>query len=289
MSQTNNEQLTAQQATNEQLKRFNRSISAVETQQYLQCVLGEKKNSFVNNIVALVSNSESLQKCAPMSIVYACLKATALDLPLDPNIGFAYVIPYKNGKTGKYEAQFQLGYRGLVQLSLRSAKISKLNVTDVREGELRSRDLLTGDVDIRAVENRGALPVVGYAAFFELKDTGLRKVLYMSKEEIEAHAKRYSKTYSSQYKDTRDSSKWTTDFDAMASKTVLKLLLSKWAPLSVEMANAITLDQQVFNEQGEGQYADNPEDQQAIVCTEDRKEALREKIEQGGTTAPTLL
>lgn len=263
------------------MQRFNASISAPEMQTYLASVLGEKKSSFVNNVVALVSNNTMLQACAPMSTVYACLKATALDLPLDPNLGFAYVIPYgqKNGPT---LAQFQLGYRGFIQLALRSKQFAALNVTEIREGELKGRDIISGEIQIEAVDDRESKPVIGYVAYFRLL-TGFEKKLYMTRGEVDAHALRYSKTYGSAYESTRKSSKWTTDFDAMAKKTVLKLLLSRWAPLSVEMQAAITSDQKVYSNDGTGSYADNPDDQIQMETVEDKKAQMRENQTQGST------
>lgn len=270
----NNEQEVTKVATTP-MKRFNAAIASVEMQSYLTSVLGEKKSSFVNNVVALVSNSTALQQCAPMSVVYAGLKATALDLPLDPNLGFAYVIPYGNTKAGSVEAQFQIGYRGFIQLAIRSGMFSDLNVTDIREGEIKGRDMLSGKISAEFSENRESKPIIGYVAYFRL-NTGFEHMLYMTKAEMDAHATRYSKTYSSKSVYVRNSSKWTTDFDAMACKTVLKLLLSKWAPLSVEMKQAIQLDQAVFNEDGVSSYEDNPEEQpQAQPSIEERKEAMR--------------
>lgn len=241
------------------LKRFNATIKDIRTQDYLLAVLGEKKESFVTNVTTLVANNALLQNCNPMGVIYAAMKATALDLPLEQNLGLAYVIPYKNNKTGEYEAQFQIGAKGLKQLALRSGQFVKFNVTDVREGELSGYNLLTGDFCLKAVPNRQAVKVVGYAAYFKLVN-GFSKSLYMTVEEIDAHAKRYSKTYSSKYDATRAASTWTTSFDAMARKTISKKILSGDAPLSITMMNyAIKYDQKVFDGTSEnGEYLDNP-------------------------------
>ena len=118
------------------LKAFNMFLANPRTQDYLTTVLAEKKASFVNNITALVSNNTALQVCKPETLMFASLKATALDLPLDQNLGFAYVLPYKDNKSGTTVAQFQMGYKGFVQLALRSGQFKTLNATDVREGEL---------------------------------------------------------------------------------------------------------------------------------------------------------
>ena len=278
---------TAQQGAST-LKRFNACIASEQTQQYLQQVLHERKSSFVNNITALVSNSANLQECVPMSLVYAGLKATALDLPLDPNLGFAYVIPFKNNKKGVTEAQFQIGYKGFIQLAIRSGQFLLINVTDIREGELKGEDILTGEMSFSRVPDRESKPVVGYAAFFRLTN-GFSKTMYMTVGEVKAHAGRYSQTYSSKNEYIRKASKWATDFDAMAKKTVLKLLLSKYAPLSVEMQNAIQNDQAVIDDQGEAQYLDNPEEQHTVEDIQEAVEAQKEEMRQHEGQAPNLL
>lgn len=277
------------------MARFNRCIASVETQQYLIQVLGRKKESFVNNITALVANDSNLQGCSPMSLIYAGIKATALDFALDNNLGFAYVIPYNNKRKitcedGSVrdvvvkEAQLQWGYRAFIQLAIRSGQFKRINVTDVKEGEIKSMNLLTGEITFDAAPNRLELPVIGYAAYFELVN-GFSKTLYMTVEELQRHAMAYSKTYSSKYESTRNSSKWATDFDAMAKKTVLKLLLSKWAPLSVQMRELVRTDQAVFDENGRMEYLDAPsEPEQRQILIEARKEEMKEN----GVQAPEM-
>lgn len=260
------------------MARFNKTIMSVKTKEYLQQVLGNKASSFVNNITAIVANDKKLQECTPMSCIYAGIKATALDLPLDPNLGFAYVIPFRNSKEGKTEAQFQIGYRGFIQLAMRTGLFRTINVREVKEGEIVDEDFISGELKFKKLPDdiRPAAKTVGFVAFFRLLN-GFEKMNYMSVQEVEQHAKRYSQTYSSNKDYIRSASKWTTDFDAMAKKTVLKLLLSKYAPLSVEMQNAINNDQLVFSENGSSDYADNPEDQTNIADGEARKEELRQK------------
>lgn len=238
------------------LKRFNQLIVRQDTQSYLTSVLGERKGEFVNNVTALVANDVKLQKCEPITLMYAALKATALRLPLDKNLGQAYVIPYENKKARITEAQFQVGWRGFVQLAIRSGQFSTINVTDIREGEIQGYDLISGEMQVKAMPEREKLPVVGYMAFFRLTN-GFSKSLYMTAGEVEHHAKRYSQTYSSNKDYIRESSKWTTDFDAMARKTVLKLLLNRFAPLSVEMQQAVQVDQAVLHGEGKFNYVDN--------------------------------
>lgn len=242
-------------ATQFSLATFNGAITNPQWQSYLEQVLGEKKSSFVNNITALVANNQNLQECQPSTLIYAGIKATALDLPLDANLGYAYVIPYKNNKTGLTEAQFQMGYKGFIQLAQRSGQFKLLNAVEIREGELKNANLITGEFEFEMVEDRESKPIIGYAAFFRLTN-GFEKTLYWSKEKMEAHAKRYSQTYASRYDSTRNNSKWTTDFDAMAHKTIIKALLSKYAPLSVDMRTAVESDQAVIDKSGV-RYADN--------------------------------
>ena len=242
------------------LKAFNQMIVAPNTQAYLQGVLGERKGEFINNITALVANNKQLQECEPTTLMFAALKATALRLPLDPNLAQAHVIPYRNNKTRTVEAQFQLGWRGFVQLAIRSGQFQTINVTDIREGEMQGYDLITGEMQVKAMPEREKLPIVGYMAFFRLNN-GFTKSLYMTAGEVEQHAKRYTQTYASKNDYVRNSSKWTTDFDAMARKTVLKLLLSRFAPLSVDMQQAVQADQAVMHGENKFNYVDNEQDE----------------------------
>ena len=240
------------------LARFNATIKNERTQDYLRQVLGKNATGFVTSLTSIVSNNANLQRCEPLSLMYVGIKAAALNLPLDPNLGFAYAIPYKNNKTGKTEAQFQIGWKGVVQLAIRSGQFKAINVTDVREGEYQGEDLLTGELRLAPVDGREQRAVVGYAAYMRLVN-GFEKSVYWSREKVEAHARTYSQTLSSEKEYIRKQSKWTTDFDAMAKKTVLKMLLSKYAPLSIEMRDAIQADQAVFTAEGEGKYLDNPD------------------------------
>lgn len=285
---------TAQTQQESPLKRFNRSIMDAKTQDYLQQVLSGKKSQFVNNITALVANDAKLQACTPMSLIYAGIKATALDLPLDPNLGCAYVIPYKNEKTQIVEAQFQLGYKGFIQLAIRSRQFSCINVTDVRQGELKSYDLMSGEINIQAVQGRSELPIIGYVAYFRLNNgSGMAdcfsKSLYMTVDEMQQHAKKYSQTYKSSKDYIRNASKWTTDFDSMAKKTVLKLLLSRYAPLSVEMQDAIRSDQAVIGESGQPmEYIDSAVTVETQEVYDDLVNEKREAMRQAGNNAPVM-
>lgn len=249
-------------------KQFDDTLHSPQTQTYLERVLMSKKNSFVNNISSLVANNTALQACDPRSIIYAGIKATVLDLPLDPNLGFAYVIPYQNRKTGKTEAQFQIGVKGFIQMAIRTGKYRTINVTEIKEGELKDFDLLAGEMRFEARQSRETLPTVGYAAFIRLTN-GFEKTLYMTKGEVEAHAYEYSQTYKADKDKGWTSSQWSKHFDAMARKTVLKRLLSGFGILSVEMQQAIASDQAVFSAQdGAPQYVDNDARIEDVVVDE---------------------
>jgi len=239
------------------LKQFNLFLTHPRTQQYLETVLSDKKASFVNNITALVSNNATLQVCVPETLMYAALKATALDLPLDQSLGFAYVLPYKDNKKGETLAQFQMGYKGFVQLALRTGQFKTLNATEVHEGELVDEDFVTGELTFKKAENRESLPVIGYVAYFKLLN-GFEKYLYMTAAEMKAHALRFSQTYKRGYGLWADKEM----FNSMAKKTVLKLLLSKYAPLSVEMQSALKADQAVLKSEENVEYVDREPDVQ---------------------------
>lgn len=247
------------------LQLFNQTITNPSTQKYLAGVLGERKGSFVNNLIALVANNAALQECDPLTVMFAALKATALNLPLENSLGFAYCIPYRDNRTGKLVAQFQLGYRGFKQLALRTGQFAFIpNATDVKQGEFINRNRLTGECTFQFIENdeeREKLPTIGYASYFRLLN-GAESTFYMTKDEMEKHALRYSQTYRSTNERTKKSSKWSTDFLDMAKKTVIKLNLSKNAPLSVEMQDAIKADQSVMYEANKYEYVDN---QQSIL------------------------
>jgi recombination protein RecT len=264
------------------LKLFNQTITNVKTQEYLASVLGEKKQAFVNNMTALVSNDKALQVCDPMSLMFAALKVTSLDLPLDNNLGFAHVIPYKNNKENKIEAQVQLGYKGIAQLAIRSGQFEIINVTDVREGELKGRNRMTGELEFDWIVDDAArlkAKVIGYVGYFKLL-SGYSKTTYWSIAELEQHGVKYSQSFKRGY------GVWKDNFDAMAKKTVLKLMLNKGdAPMSVEMQQAIKYDQSVIlDENGSHRYVDNQkptaEDKlDAITAKEQEIEEVQEVVD----------
>ena len=237
------------------LQKFNAMLENTRTQEYLTNVLGEKKHTFVSNMVALVSSNKALSECEPSTIMFSCLKATALSLPLDPSLGLAWVLPYKDNKNNTTVATFQLGAKAYIQLALRTAQYRKINVRDVREGEIVGEDFVSGEMQFKKLEkDRSNAPIIGYVAMFELIN-GFSKQLYMSVEELDAHAKRFSQTYRKGYGLWSDKEMRP----AMMEKTILKRLLSKYGVLSVEMEQAIKSDSAVLGENDAVRYIDNEE------------------------------
>lgn len=206
--------------------------------------LGERGRQFLTSVLALANSSPKIAECDPLTTYNACLTAATLDLPVNQNLGFAYIVPFKNNAKGKMEAQFQMGYKGFIQLALRSGQFESLNVRAVRAEEIRGVDPMSGEPTFDFKLNAQG-DVAGYMAYFKLTN-GFRKTAFMTIDELKAHAKKYSQTYRKGF------GIWVDDFDSMAQKTVLKLLLSKYAPLSTEMRKAIEEDQKVGDN-----YADN--------------------------------
>lgn len=198
-------------------------------------LLGKKAQGFMTSVLQIVSSNAMLSKADPHSIFHAAATAATLDLPINQNLGFAYIIPY-NSREG-CKAQFQLGYKGFIQLAQRSGQFARISATPIFEGQVISENPLTGyEFDFRIKPSGDA---VGYAAYFKLLN-GFEATLYMSVDEVKQHGQKYSKTFKN--------GTWQTDFNAMATKTVIKLLLSRFAPLSIEMQKAIITDQAVIND-----------------------------------------
>lgn len=205
-------------------------LSAESVQEQFKSVLAENAGAFVASIIDLYNTDRTLQSCDPKKVVMEALKAASLKLPINKQLGFAWIIPYKDGKTGQYNPTFQLGYKGYIQLCMRTGAYRYINADVVYEGELAKYDKLTGEIEIDTNKRMGDKKI-GYFAFIETLN-GFRKTFYMSIEEITKHAQKYSKSYG------RKDSTWTSDFDSMALKTCLRLLLSKYGIMSVEMQRA---------------------------------------------------
>ena len=236
---------------------------------------------FVASCVNAIARDPNLIRAlhdAPRTVIGAIYQAAECGFEPNTPLGNCYMIPRyakdrvrsekENRRVCRWEASFQLGYKGFKQLALRSGQFSVIpNATDVREGELVSRDRLTGECVFRFItddEERSKAKVIGFASYFRLLN-GAESTYYMSVAEIEKHALRYSQTYRSKSDSVRQSSKWTTDFNDMALKTVIKLNLSKNAPLSVEMQDAIRADQSVQYEQDKYEYVDNGDHQDVDI------------------------
>ena len=194
-------------------------------------LLGKRTPQFLGSLVTMINDNASLQEAFysnPMSVIKSALQAATYDLPIDPSLGFAYIVPFRN--KGKMTATFVIGYKGMTQLCLRTGAYSRIpDAVDVREGELVSYDRLTGDAEFNWIEDedeRNARPVIGYAGYFRLKN-GAEKTIYMSTKQIEAHERKNRK---GEYM----SKGWKEDFDAMARKTVIRRLCGKYALMSIE-------------------------------------------------------
>lgn len=198
-------------------------------------VTGRNPAAFISTILAAVNGNDQLQKCEPVSIFTAAITAASFNLSVDPQQGQAYLVPFKG------KATLQIGFRGYVQLALRTGQYKKIHAGVIREGEIRAINPLTGEFTLGEKISDG---VVGYAAHLELVN-GFSKTLYMSKTEAEKHARTYSQSYAADTKKTW--SMWAKNFDQMAVKTVLKKLLKNWGILSVEMQTAIQADQSVID------------------------------------------
>lgn len=244
-------------------------VSMPSVQKSIKEALGERSQQFVTSMLAAVNANELLKDADKQSVIGACLTAAALDLPVNSNLGFAYIIPYKN-KLGEQLAQFQMGYKGYIQLSQRSGQMKTINASEVRDGEFGGVDRLTGEYKFNWIEeDREKLAVIGYVAHFELLN-GFRKSLYMTVADLKKHGVKYSKTAKKGY------GLWVEEFDTMAKKTILKLLLAKYAPLTTEMARAIEADQAVIKDNGKFEYPDNePIDPEEVAKEKERARIVK--------------
>lgn len=248
----------------------------------IESVIGkEHATAFISDVVACVQQTPALAKCTNKSILSAGLVAKSINLPMTPQLGYAHLVPYdvKKEVNGKKEyvkeAQFQMGYKGYIQLALKSGQYRKLLTTDVREGEIVRQDPFDDYWEMNALpyEKRNAknaqsewlCPIVGYYAKYELVN-GFTKDLYVSAEDMKAFAIKYSKAYRSDMDKHTSYSFWTTRYDDMAKKTMLRQLLGKWGLLTPEMQKAYTSDMAVIDEAGNPTYVDNqPNDPEPTV------------------------
>lgn len=252
-----------------------------ENSKKLKAVLGDNANAFMVSLVNLYNCD--LVGCDQQSVLNAAFIAAALKLPIEKNLGFAYIIPYKNKKDGTTTAQFQLGYKGLVQLALRSGQIKKLNALEIYEGQIKSFNPLTEEFEFDMSVPK--IDVIGYAAYMELVN-GFNKIIYISKEDMEKHADKFSQAYKNDKKYNSSKSIWSTDFDSMAKKTVIKMIL-KYAPLSTEMQLVERVDQASIKKTDIDEtngtlninpaditYVDNMPEEVILATKEEREEIL---------------
>lgn len=195
-------------------------------------VLRENKEAFVASLIDLYGSDATLAQCDPGAVLKEALKAVSLNLPINKQLGFAYIIPYRD-KTGQQQPQFQMGYKGYIQLAQRTGAYASMNMDNVYEGELRVIDRVTGEIDLGG--ERISDKVVGYFAYIRTVN-GFSKTLYWSMEKVVAHAKKYSRSYQ------QGASIWKNNFDEMAQKTVLRNLISRWGVMSTFMQTAMSED-----------------------------------------------
>ena len=223
-------------------------------------VVGEKNTTrFISSIVSAVQTNPDLAKCSHSSILSAALLGESLNLTPSPQLGQFYLVPYDNRKKGGAEAQFQLGYKGYIQLAIRSGQYRKIVVSEVKDGELKSFNPITEDFVIEPVldiAKREKAKTIGYYAMFELLN-GFRKEVYWPKEKMESHANRYSIGYRTDQRKGTEYSFWSKDFDEMAKKTLIRQLISKWGIMSIDMQKAFSSDMAVLDESGNPTYVDN--------------------------------
>lgn len=226
-----------------------------------QVIGGKDGQRFISAVISAVQTNPALQECTNQSILSAALLGESLKLSPSPQLGQYYIVPFNDKDRGKV-AQFQLGYKGYIQLAIRSGQYKKLNVLAIKEGELVKFDPLNEEIVVNVIEDeeqREAAETIGYYAMFEYTN-GFRKALYWSKNKMEAHALKYSQGYKNDKKKGTAYTFWSKDFDGMAYKTMLRQLISKWGIMSIDMASAIDADMAVINEDGTKNYVDNDPD-----------------------------
>nr|DAK68242.1 MAG TPA: RecT protein [Caudoviricetes sp.] len=253
---------------------------------------GKNGTRFVSSIVSAVQTTPALQECTNPSILSAALLGEALNLSPSPQLGQFYMVPFKNKKKGVTEAQFQLGYKGYIQLAIRSGYYKKLNVIAIKEGELIRYNPLEEEIEVSLIEDdieREETPTAGYYAMFEYEN-GFKKSMYWSKKKMLAHADKYSAAFSAKSLELLEAGKipdsekwkyssfWYKDFDGMAMKTMLRQLISKWGIMSIDLQTAIDKDMAIIREDGTADYVDHQqetaEEDRNIVAEQEMKEVI---------------
>lgn len=237
--------------------KFSVAIQSDMYKKLINNTLGDENRSkrFIAAISSAVATNPGLQECDAGTILSGALLGEALNLSPSPQLGQYYLVPF-NSKNGK-QAQFQLGYKGYIQLAIRSGQYKKLNVLAIKKGELVRYDPLNEEIEVNLIDDeveRENAETVGYYAMFEYTN-GFRKTLYWSKSKMEKHALKYSKGYAAR----KGYTFWEKDFDGMAYKTMLRQLISKWGIMSTEMQEVLEKDMTVINQDGTYEYVDNEE------------------------------
>ena len=238
-------------------------------------LVGEKATpTFISSVVSAVQTNPALAECSNSSILSGALLGESLKLTPSPQLGQYYLVPFKNTKTGVSEAQFQLGAKGYKQLAVRSGQYKNIVVSKIKEGELAAYNHITEEFSFNPImdmKKRAELPTIGYYASFELLN-GFKKEIYWSKEEMEHHAETYSQGYRNDLRKNTKYTFWSKDFDAMAEKTMIRQLISKWGIMSIEMQKAVEGDMSVIREDGSYDYVDNQPDDVVEVVAQDIQE-----------------
>ena len=219
---------------------------------------GKDGQKFISAIVSAVNTNPALQECTNQSILSAALLGESLKLSPSPQLGQYYMVPFNDKEKGKV-AQFQLGYKGYIQLAIRSGQYKKLNVLAIKEGELIRFNPLEEEIEVKLIEDeelREQAETIGYYAMFEYTN-GFKKAMYWSKKKMEAHAIKYSQGYKRDKEKGTAWTFWSKDFDGMAYKTMLRQLISKWGIMSIDMMSAMDADMTVINEDGTKSYVEN--------------------------------
>ncbi|MBR5316006.1 MAG: recombinase RecT [Firmicutes bacterium] len=240
-----------------------------------EVVGGENGQRLITAIVSATTANPQLQACTNQSILATALVGEGLKLSPSPQLGHYYFVPYNDKKQGQV-AQFQLGYKGYIQLAIRSGYYKKLNVLAIKEGELVRFDPLNEEIEVNLIEDeveRENAETIGYYAMFEYNN-GFKKAMYWSKAKMESHALKYSQGYAADRRKGTNWTFWSKDFDGMAYKTMLRQLISKWGIMSIDMQTAMDSDMAVINEDGTKTYVDTEEYQMGEVQEETVEDAV---------------
>lgn len=259
---------------------FTAYLTADAVKEQINKVVGSKNGTrFISSIVSAVNNNKELQTCSNSSILSAALLGESLNLSPSPQLGQYYLVPFNN-KDGKV-AQFQLGYKGYIQLAIRSGQYKKINVLAIKEGELVRYDPLNEEIEVNLIEDeeeREKAPTIGYYAMFEYTNS-FKKAMYWSKEKMEAHAIKYSAGYAADKRKGNQYTFWSKDFDGMAYKTMLRQLISKWGIMSIDLVTAIDADMAIVNEDGSKSYVEVEEEVNNYTENESEKIIDGEAVE----------